>query len=1345
MAENLELAWYDSFSAGPDAEIASLRAEIARYEQALSEGTAPPVPGAAEEDVEMAPAAGAAAAAAPAPAAGAEEEDAEMAPAAGAGAAPPDPRVGTTAIEDEQIASPREANVNAIIKAYNAIMDVARNAIQTLNQRYSSDQYTNDAKKSLVDKYDAIFDDANLSRELYVDTLINLHTTKFYTDDSNKLIVFNLVGLGGGRPKWQYVYARDSTPAPPPATASITFEAARAIPVHIMQFDPSDNLPVARIPIHGELENILEGMGHLTDAAGVEPNLALHVDPAAGGVGEGPVSLFERVAYRHKPVVCGNEQFIGEGAAAAGAAAAAAGDVEMAVPLWPVAPIEKMYMAVEIVRSYIDLYHDILGLGAKYADQIIQVIVNAGAIPEDIKTFVRNKCDAYKPLLYNPATNEVSQTACKKCTEELLDEYMSFLHSNEITHVPKTRADAFVAMEAIAKIAPLASEEQEPSELLQKLITEHSVRRFYVESANSDIGPRLARLAPPMMNTIMEAGGWDAGSGYSGGGTENFLDIPLPPINIFGIYTVEVDPSNTAIRITNRLNDGCVVIKPTRSKRLSVNVLLATINEELVRGDEDTVVKPFELGTELTLHGIDFDSAKPMIIALKTWTDYMQVVYASFAPDDKKTVFIASDTLCESAARMMGLGHTLKAQLNLVSYFSYDTRSRRISDDELQAKDVAYRIMKREATSGRLSTYIQNWFDVRIEALQRLRDTSPDPFEYCIGEFFSKKIMDISAGWEGRYAELNGRVSPGAVATDYIKQISQFPSTFRTVLNILTKAQELSTELQEMNTIFVGLAASIQKLHSRSSVSDFITVYTAIKQQIVNTFSGLDKTRLRKLTAYTIVYYLRAGSPRADLFQSMFLNVKQDLFKGYLPAAEVAALLPTSGSPADVQISTFSVPYFKDVPQHTTLQDITDLEALFQLRPEEGTSANTIITADATNAALIGDSAHATPDGPPNADPRSLDARLKAAVAKIKAILAEKRASAEYQISLIKDKAEDTITDINAARAELEGEADVPAKYAGKAVLQRELANHQTILEAWMAQLASYQNGAPGESLSQTQQRIAGAMQVAKTITRKSIDIADTIARIRLAIATTNARNEQKGLIKQQRDIAIASLKLAEKYPSKRAEVLDTARAAAASAAAAAASALPNAAMQKLVEQANAAVAAIEALGGAAAGGGGRSKVSLTPVKEAALTAVRTAPGASGKALRGSKAWEEGRTQKLAASGPRAKKGVPGPASKGKTVMGPNGTLQPVGRRSAKGAATTSYQPPSATRPAAGSAARDAMIDARRRMTGKAAGAGGGGGFGARRGGARETRRRKQRRTRRLRALPNRAQTRRRK
>jgi hypothetical protein len=522
---------------------------------------------------------------------------------------------------------------------------------------------------------------------------------------------------------------------------------------------------------------------------------------------------------------------------------------------------DPKFIIVNFLRSYIDLYHDIVEYGKPYCDKLkIEFERN---FPENGDHAFYNKWIRIIDNGIFTKSGKINQTKCKSLIEELTDEFIDLLHTAEIKYIPKNKENSNVMSASI-------DDKEQIIKLIETLKAD-GVTGFYVESANNNIGDILLNGGLTLCDLTI--GEWDAGSGYKGGKQKysltkkiiigpraaavaaeypiDIFDIQNIPIDIFNTFKINVSPDNKTLTVSPGLINAAPIITISGPIQLSVNKILKTTDNVTIRGSEDTKISNI-VSKPLISPQSEFD-LKMSLIPLKTWTDLIQIVTisksmtstyaaaAGAAPGNPlKILTVIYDGLCETTARMYGLGHVLKTEGKIVTYYNYNINSRELTPAQIREKlNIQYNIK----TNIRLfRDYLKKWFNQRISALQYIYDNIYDPVMFFISKLFIEKY--ISANVKATELLLNIR------ETD----IKLIPNSLNDYIESISSSATLLGDLLDYISKFNSAIEMIETIRPRINPKDFLEIYNYVQQQITNTFGNNEPIDLRTMIATTFAF-----------------------------------------------------------------------------------------------------------------------------------------------------------------------------------------------------------------------------------------------------------------------------------------------------------------------------------------------------------------------------------------------------------------------------------------------------------------------------------------------------------
>jgi hypothetical protein len=243
---------------------------------------------------------------------------------------------------------------------------------------------------------------------------------------------------------------------------------------------------------------------------------------------------------------------------------------------------------------------------------------------------------------------------------------------------------------------------------------------------------------------------------------------------------------------------------------------------------------------------------KSMLVSLKTWTDLIQILSISKSKPYKCAVVI-SDALCETTARMYGLGHVLRNQGNILTYYSYDTNSRSLTQQQIEARLDTYLKLVYDKTS--ITQYIEKWFDEKIQYFGDIHTQIKDMKLYFISRLAIQLYQDAK---KDALLYLESLPSKDTLSAEIsVSVLEGVPESMEMYLENITQSASLLSEINSLELQFTEVFSGLNNLQSRSPIDIFVGLYESIKQLFVNVFtSEEDLARIQKDICASIVYYI---------------------------------------------------------------------------------------------------------------------------------------------------------------------------------------------------------------------------------------------------------------------------------------------------------------------------------------------------------------------------------------------------------------------------------------------------------------------------------------------------------
>jgi hypothetical protein len=584
-------------------------------------------------------------------------------------------------------------------------------------------------------------------------------------------------------------------------------------------------------------------------------------------------------------------------------------------------------------RSYIDLYHDILKYGDIYCKHIYDLFIKSDFFKEhpnypydkilyEKREFITNIDKINNKI--KTSGNEINQNKCKELLEEYVDNFILKLHEYGITWIPKKKEDARVVTVNIKNECELRS--------LLNILRNDGINSFYVESANSSIGALLSssKNKDKLDLSSITIGEWDAGSGFSsadieyeikqlrsfkkskkGNNEENneesnqeneieqdggnrkrkrkepqYINVQNNQLDLFNLFKIIVSEDNDTL--INKFNDKYIKITNGPDK-LSVNAILKVLGHPPIRGTSDKkekTIKSLNIRTDNIHKNFKISPYNAMVASLKTWTDLIQIVSISLSKSSKtsdnlnfKTAVIISDRLCETTARMYGLGHVLLNQTNIVSYYNYDINSRKFTTEEINIKLKMFKMFSHN--KGKIISYVDNWLQEKIEIIEDIIKHTTDTRLYFILNLLSRSYKNQINSYKSL---LDVYDNQNNITIDILKKV---PNNSTILFENLTDASLILGDFQELVESFTESLKGLKDLRSRSPtiVNDFIDTYESVKQIIVNTYvknidiyEDADKI-INAYTSICIAYKFITTGYNIDIYTTTFKTLIETIVK----------------------------------------------------------------------------------------------------------------------------------------------------------------------------------------------------------------------------------------------------------------------------------------------------------------------------------------------------------------------------------------------------------------------------------------------------------------------------------
>jgi len=189
---------------------------------------------------------------------------------------------------------------------------------------------------------------------------------------------------------------------------------------------------------------------------------------------------------------------------------------------------------------------------------------------------------------------------------------------------------------------------------------------------------------------------------------------------------------------------------------------------------------------------------------------------------------------------MYGLGHVLKTEGKIVTYYNYNINSRKLTPPQIREKLIIQYNITRNIKL--FIDYLNKWFNQRISALQYIYDNIYDPVMFFISKLFIEKY--ISANKKAIELLLN------IEKTD----IKLIPNSLDDYIESISSSATLLGDLVDYISKFNIAIEMIEKISSRIKPEDFLEIYDYVQQQITNTFGNNEPIDLRTMIATTFAF-----------------------------------------------------------------------------------------------------------------------------------------------------------------------------------------------------------------------------------------------------------------------------------------------------------------------------------------------------------------------------------------------------------------------------------------------------------------------------------------------------------
>ncbi len=562
----------------------------------------------------------------------------------------------------------------------------------------------------------------------------------------------------------------------------------------------------------------------------------------------------------------------------------------------------RLFEVINFLRSYVDLYHDILQYGKEYCENLKAKYKKR--LSGESLTYFNEWIDRIDRTIFT-STGNINQNKCKEIIEKLVDD---FIITSKINLIPKTKEEALVM--SISKDNP-----DEVASLIATLKAD-GVDGFFVESANNDIGQIFVSNG---FNNVynLTIGLWDAGSGFTGTTmkkkdlttppniiyvgptvpteptktkgrkkntiTSNIINIDNYVSNMFGLYNIVVSPDNNQLTVVNS-EDGTIIFGVTPRQTFSVNKILTTTNNVQVRGSGDVEsgnIKTIGYGTDHTgkliqipfqIDPMSLPEIRAGLVSLKTWTDLIQIQTISKTMPlhidglkPLKVLTVIYDGLCETTARLYGLGHVLKTSDKIVSYYNYNIYSRQLDSTEKTTKRQVQTYINTNKKT--FLAYLKLWFRQRAITLNKILKYTFDPLAFFVSKLYLNKY---NIEYYKKAITLVDKIDK--------VELRQIPNTINEYIESISSSAQLLGDILNTKLAFENAIQRIELIGPRVDNSIFLDAYDYVEQQIINTFGNAEELELRAMIASTFAYVF-LKSRKLSLFLFKIEEIKKALIQ----------------------------------------------------------------------------------------------------------------------------------------------------------------------------------------------------------------------------------------------------------------------------------------------------------------------------------------------------------------------------------------------------------------------------------------------------------------------------------
>ena len=361
-------------------------------------------------------------------------------------------------------------------------------------------------------------------------------------------------------------------------------------------------------------------------------------------------------------------------------------------------------------------------------------------------------------------------------------------------------------------------------------------------------------------------------------------------VSLFNLFDISVCRNNN--KLISRYDDKYITLEGGPHK-LSVNSILKTLGHPILRSTsglsaEDKKIKELHIKTTSTGNNVRISPYNSMLASLKTWTDLVQITALSLSKSIKikkgdtiknfKTAVVISDYLCETTARMYGLGHVLLNAGKTLHYYSYDTNSRKLSKEQIEGKLNIY--MNILSQKEKIVEFIEKWFDDKIVFIQKVIENTPDSKLYFVLNMLLKSYSDMRNSFQ-KYLDIYDERKELS-----LEDLKNIPDSFGDLFTNITESNILLSDFINITTRFTEELAELYTLQTRGGKDKILDIYATIKQLIVDTYikkisSETSDETDKMINAYTSIsmaYKMLSHKRGFDMFITPLKGAVKDTF-----------------------------------------------------------------------------------------------------------------------------------------------------------------------------------------------------------------------------------------------------------------------------------------------------------------------------------------------------------------------------------------------------------------------------------------------------------------------------------